>query len=311
MICWLLFNIHLTGIASSQDPGERLKIATCQFPVSRDVQKNTDFIKKYIKEAAYNKADIIHFCEASLTGYPPKFNPPYDSYDWSTLSRLTSEIIDLAKKFNIWVVLGSAHYIDKNEKPTNCLYIISNKGEIVDRYDKSFLTGNDLKKYTPGNHFTTITINGFKCGFLICYDSCFPEMYNVYRHMGVKIVFHSFYNVYTKDKRTILNDLIPAEIRVRASDNAMWVVANNSSMRYSSWPACIARPDGSMESLKIGKPGILYREFPDGEVTKEYRSWFHNNKMMVMPEEEIYHNGIPSTHPRALDTKSLPYLSKE
>ena len=45
----------------------------------------------------------------------------------------------LAKQFNVWVILGSAHYIDKGVMPTNCL-IISNKGKIVDRYDKSMLT---------------------------------------------------------------------------------------------------------------------------------------------------------------------------
>jgi len=27
---------------------------------------------------------------------------------------------------------------------------------------------------------------------------------------------------------------------------------------------------------------------------------------MKLPEDEVYHNGTPSKHPRALDTKSLP-----
>ena len=64
----------------------------------------------------------------------------------------TNEIMSLAKENNIWVVLGSAHYISENEAPLNCLYIISSEGKIVDRYDKSMLTNGDLKYYTPGNH---------------------------------------------------------------------------------------------------------------------------------------------------------------
>jgi predicted amidohydrolase len=301
VIALLLISIEGTG-----SQGEKLKVATCQFPVTGDVQKNASFIKEFIKAAAGKGADIIHFSEASLTGYPPRDVPSFENFNWDGLCKETFEIMALAKQYNVWIILGSAHYIDKEEKPTNCLYIISDKGEIVDRYDKSMLTGGDLKYYTPGNHITTINFKGFECGFLICYDSCFPEMYNILRHKGVKIVFHSFYNAHHKG-RTILDDIIPAEIRVRASDNLMWVIANNSSGEYSSWPACIARPDGSVETLKRGVPGILYREFPDNKLTDEFPSWTHNNKIMELPEKEVYHNGVPSNHPRALNTKSLPY----
>lgn len=118
-------------------------------------------------------------------------------------------------------------------------------------------------------------------------------------------MMHSFYNAHHAGK-TILDEIIPAEIRVRASDNLMWVLATNSSGSYSSWPSCIARPDGSLESLERGVPGIMYREFPDSNLTTLFSSWTHNNKMMKLPVDEIYHNGTPSQHPRALDTRSLP-----
>ena len=285
---------------------ERLKIATCQFPVTGKIQNNADYIKKFIGEAADNKADIVHFSEAALSGYPPGDIPSFENYDWETLRSETHEIISLAKEKNIWVILGSAHHLSKNEKPLNSLYIISNEGKIVGRYDKSMLTGGDADFYSAGDHIEVIEVKGYKLGFLICYDSCYPEMYNIYRHKGVKLMFHSFYNAH-HDGETILDEIIPAEIRVRASDNMMWVIANNSTGNYSSWPACIARPDGSLESLERGVPGILYREFPDEKESDQFRSWLHNFKMMKLPEDEIYQVfGKPSKHPRALDTKSLP-----
>ena len=86
----------------------------------------------------------------------------------------------------------------------------------------------------------------------------------------------------------------------------MWIMASNSSGYYSPWASSIARPDGSLISLEKGVPDILYREFPDSEVSEEFRSWTHNKKAMVLPENEVYHNGKPSNHPRAIDTKSLP-----
>ena len=298
LICFLFF----PGQTNAQ---EKLKIATSQFPVSGDILENSNYIKKFIREAALNGSDIIQFSEQALCGYPPADVSSFENYNWDLLRAETKDIIALAKECNIWVVLGSSHFISENEKPLNCLYIISNQGKIVDRYDKSMLTGSDLKYFTPGNHIVVMDINGYKLGFLICYDSCFPEMYNVYRHENVKIMIHSFYNAHHRG-RDILDDIIPAEIRVRASDNLMWVIASNSSGSYSSWPTCIARPDGSLESLERGEPGILYRVFPDDMITKEFPSWTHNNKVMVLPANEVYHNGVPSKHPRALDRKALP-----
>ena len=301
-----IFTLTLLSFGNSGLAQEKLKVATCQFSVTGDLMSNANNIKKYIIEAALNEADIIHFSEAALSGYPPVDIPSFEGFDWQALRSETLEIMDLARENNIWIILGSAHYISDEEKPLNSLYIISNEGKIVDRYDKSMLTEGDSKFYTAGNHTVVVELKGYTLGFLICYDSCYPEMYNIYRHKGVKLMFHSFYNAHHKGK-TILDEIIPAEIRVRASDNTMWVIANNSTGYYSSWPACIARPDGSLESLKRGIPGILYREFPDIEKTEKFNSWLHNFKMMKLPENEAYRVfGTPSKHPRALDTKSLP-----
>jgi len=301
----LLTVIFLAGFGGKDQSEQKLKIGTCQFPVSGSIRSNADYVKRFIEEAAKNGADIVHFSEAALTGYPPKDVPSFENFNWDDLRTETCNIMALAKRHGIWVILGSAHYISDDEKPLNCLYIISDEGKIVDRYDKSMLTGGDLKFYTPGSHTAVLDLKGFKLGFLICYDSCFPEMYNVYRHQGVKIMIHSFYNAHHRGK-TILDEIIPAEIRVRASDNLMWVVASNSSGHHSSWPTCIARPDGSLEPLERGVPGILYREFPDDHRTSNFPSWTHNNKLMRLPANEIYHNGTPSKHPRAINTRSLP-----
>ncbi|HRE51034.1 MAG TPA: carbon-nitrogen hydrolase family protein [Flavitalea sp.] len=309
-ILWLFSLCMLMGISFQRAIAQKsrdtiLKVAATQFPVSGDIVGNAKYIKQFIRDAAAKGADIIQFPEAALSGYPPADMPSFVNYNWDLLRAETTEIMSLAKEVGIWVVLGSAHYLSEKEKPLNCVYLISNEGKIVDRYDKSMLTGGDLNHFTAGNHTVVAEIKGFKLGFLICYDSCFPEMYNIYRHKDVTIMFHSFYNARHKTK-SILDEIIPAEIRVRASDNLMWVIASNSSADYSSWPTCIARPDGSLESLGRGIPGILYREFPDRQLTGNFASWTHNNKKMAMPAVEVYHNGTPSKHPRAVNTRSLP-----
>jgi hypothetical protein len=66
------------------------------------------------------------------------------------------------------------------------------------------------------------------------------------------------------------------------------------------------RPDGSLTALERGVPGILYRMFPDKRTTEEFPSWTHNHKAMVLPADEVYHNGTPSNHSRATNRRALP-----
>jgi len=54
-------------------------------------------------------------------------------------------------------------------------------------------------------------------------------------------------------------------------------------------------------------PGILYRTFPGKKTTEEFPSWTHNNKAMVLPADEVYHNGTPSNHSRATNRRALPW----
>jgi hypothetical protein len=99
--------IHFVTQHANARPG--LKVATCQFPVSGDVAENAKYIKDWITKAAANKADIVHFSEAALSGYAGADVPDFDNYDWDKLRFHTQEIVSLAKEHSIWVVLGSAH----------------------------------------------------------------------------------------------------------------------------------------------------------------------------------------------------------
>jgi hypothetical protein len=69
--------IFLTAFSEKSCSEEKLKVATCQFPVSGNIESNADYIKRFIKEAALNKADIVHLSEAALSGYPPKDIPSF------------------------------------------------------------------------------------------------------------------------------------------------------------------------------------------------------------------------------------------
>lgn len=247
----------------------KITIATSQFPVSYDIKKNMNYIIQQMKKASKQKSHIIQFPEASLSGYAGVDFESFDNFDWETLKISTNKIIEEAKKLNIWVILGSAHKLSEENKPHNCLYIINNKGEIIDRYDKLFCAGNkdeniaDLSHYTPGNHFCTFEIKGIVCGVLICHDYRYPELYRKYKQMGVEIMFHSYHaaNVSTQkileletyigkdlikinNGNTIPEITMPSTMISYAANNYMWISCSNSSKKYSCWGAFVVRPDG-------------------------------------------------------------------
>lgn len=245
-------------VGFSQDAAKsgQLLVATCQFPVSGELAENADWIRRQMREAAEKNADIVHFSEVALSGYAGIDRPDMRNYDWQQHKREIQSIMRAAKELDQWVVLGSAHRLTGENRPHNSLYVISNKGEVVDRYDKRFCTTGDLKHYSPGNHFVTFEIRGVRCGLLICYDIRFPELYREYSKLGVQVVFHSFHNARQKPG-SIHPKIMPPTAQARAASNGMFLSVNNSSAARS-WPSIFITPDGLIQQrLETDQPGVM------------------------------------------------------
>lgn len=251
---------------------QKLRIASCQFPVSRDIASNAKFIRRFMKKAAESEADVIHFPETALSGYERTDFTPSNNVNWQRLDEQTGEIANLAGKLGLWVALGSCRKVTNREKPANCIHVISDAGQIVDTYEKQQLTPAESAWYTPGNGFLVVTINGIKCGFLICYELCFHDLFETYRKKDSKLIFHYCNNV-SRTPKPLFQELTLAQIRIRAADNQMWISGSTSSARYSFSKTCIARPDGSVLSLRKHTNGILLHDFPDTKL-----GWTYDNR---------------------------------
>ena len=235
-----------------------LKIATCQFPVSGSIRRNAEYVRLFMKKAAKGRADIVHFSECALSGYAPVDVETFDGFDWRLLQTETENIIKLAKKLHLWVVLGSTHRLTEPNRPHNSLYLISPMGMIADRYDKRFCMPRDLDYYTPGGRFVMFTVNGVRCSLLICYDLRFPELYRELKKSGADCIFQSFYNARQKG-RTIQTDIMRQSMQCRAATNYFWSSMANSSAYYQSYPSCFIRPDGKIiGQLRQHRPGMMF-----------------------------------------------------
>jgi len=308
----------LPGVAPPPQPektetnsAEKLRIATCQFPVSGSPAENAKYVRDFMHQAATQGAHLLHTSEASLSGYPSCDTPPCDmpsweNYDWGALRKQTAGLRTLARELKMWLVLGSSHFLDENTKPTDCLYLIDPEGRIVNRYDKCFLTegkNGDQAFYSAGNRLVTHDIRGVRVGLAICYDLQWPQICIAYRKLGVTVMIISMQNAGDKGPNC-LNTLNYREVPTRCADNRMWAICNNSSQPYSHWGSFVARPDATVpKQLPINQPGMLVHDFPD---TLSPGGWYHNLKPMDMAENTIMWWGTPSNSPRQSDGQSEP-----
>ena len=90
------------------DATEKLRIATCQFPVSGSAAENAKYIRDYMRQAAAQGAHLLHTSEASLSGYAGSEFTSFENYDWDALRRETTGLKALARELKIWLALGSS-----------------------------------------------------------------------------------------------------------------------------------------------------------------------------------------------------------
>ncbi|AQT67456.1 (R)-stereoselective amidase [Anaerohalosphaera lusitana] len=222
-----------------------LKIATCQFAVTGDVDHNAGHIESFVRQAGEEGADLVHLSECCLSGYAGVDHETLEGFDWEHLRDRTRAIMELAKEKQVWVALGSMHELSAGNKPHNCMYLIGPDGKIHDRYDKRFCTEIELPFYTPGDRAVTFELKGVTCALLICFDLRFPEIYRDLYKRGVQFVIQSFYNARQKGP-SVHTDIMRQTMQCRAATNFFWISMNNSSAWYSPYPSCFIRPDGKI-----------------------------------------------------------------
>ncbi len=255
----------------------KLSVATCYFPVDADIRRNRRYVLRQMVRAREGGADVAHFPEACLSGYAGVDFPSYRGFDWTLLEACTRDILSLARQLRLWVVIGSSHPLTGRHKPHDSVYVINDRGQLVDRYDKRFCSGDDLVHYTSGNLCSVFTVKGIRCGVLICYEYAFPELYREYKRRGVQLVFHSFHagHVSPRRRRLMGKEIgvgthalnkgysypeirMPASVQAAATANYLSISCSNTSAPHSCFPSFFVRADGIITGrLRRNVAGVL------------------------------------------------------
>ena len=295
----------------------KIKVATCQFPTSSDIEKNLQYILRQITTSKDQGADVVHFPEACLSGYAGHDLTSYKGFNWRKLEESTLKVLELANEMQIWVILGSIHRLTGKNKPHNSIYVVNDCGKLTDRYDKMFC---ELEHYSPGSHFSVFNIRGIRCGILICHEYRYPELYREYKCKGVQLMFHSYHagNITPEQLRTMQMQVgvqfhklnrgttlpeitMPAAMQTAASSSHVWISCSNSSARESCWASFFVRPDGVITGrLQRNIAGVLISEIDDQEELYDSTIAWRDRAM-----GGIYHSGKLVQDRRSKERKLL------
>ncbi|MFD8697939.1 carbon-nitrogen hydrolase family protein [Kitasatospora purpeofusca] len=159
-------------------------------------------VRALMVEAAGAGARLVQFPEGAVT-YPSKHvmatgpageRVPADwgRAAWDVLREEAESIAALAGKLGLWTVFGSIHPLTPPNRPHNSLYVVSDRGQPVARYDKRYLSHTEVSYlYSPGRQPLVVEVDGLRFGFALCIEANFPEVFAEYERLDVDCVLLS------------------------------------------------------------------------------------------------------------------------
>lgn len=266
----------------------KIKIATCQFPLSGDPRRHSEYILQQMRAAREKGALFAHFSETCLCGTPRSIGS-FKRYDWALQDACLERIMAEAGKLGLWVAVGAAHRLSGKNKPHNSVYLIDAGGRLVNRYDKRILIGPAGKMehahFSPGSQPVTFKLKGITCGLLICHEWRYPEIYREYLRMGVRVIFQSWHDSgFTKkayrSEGALLGEVMVASIRDKAANNACWISVANSCEPQSYFASFVTRPDGKVVGRLVrNRSGVLVSDLYPQKAYPDLSSHWRDNAM--------------------------------
>ena len=184
-----------------------------------DISKrhNLDKIKNYIKKAKKRNADIICFPESCV----------HKTETLAYNDDLIKEIQKQCKESKIWCII-TEDFVLKG-KSYNASILINRKGEIVGKYKKIHLYGDNV---SPGKKFKVFETDFAKVGIVICWDLAFPDLFKKMKEAGAEIIFCPAQwcyeqKAYNEQNKAIEINLLKSLVTTRAFENTYFVAMCN------------------------------------------------------------------------------------
>jgi len=245
--------------AETMPQASPVRLATAQLVVGEDPRDSGQLrasgrdVRELMRQAHDAGARIIHFPEGatcsphkrimSVTG-PAEVGPAdWDRADWQVLREELAATAGLARDLRLWTVLGAVHPLTPPHRPHSSMYVISDEGELVTRYDERLLSNTKLSyMYTPGSGPVTFEVDGLRFGCAMGIEVHFPEVFAEYERLDVDGVLFS-----TAGPGEAPADAAAAfatEAQAHATANSLWVSFAIAAQHGAAAPSGTIAPDG-------------------------------------------------------------------
>ena len=215
-------------------------------------------------------ARLILFLEGLLSGYAKEQIGRWEEVDWDVVRAEPCAVMALAAELRLWVVLSSAHPLTPPHRRHNSLYVISEEGRIIDRYDKRFCSSTEtLHSFVPGTRPTMFDVEGFRFGCVICVEVNFPRLFAEYERLGVDCLLFPAYPV---------DVMLEVKARAYASINNYWVALSTPAQTAHLMRSKLIGPHGAVLAGVGGGQDLvvadLDRDDPDLDIAlTKARPW--------------------------------------
>jgi predicted amidohydrolase len=232
---------------------DRFRLATVQMEISTNVRRNGAAIRRALAKAAKGGARLAHFPEGALSGYVKSQIGNWDEVDWNALREELAQTAEMAGKLGIWAVFGANHRLTPPHRPHNSLYIVSDEGKPVGRYDKRFCSNTEINDwYAPGSEATMFEIDGFTFGCALCIEIHFPELFLDYERRGVDCVLFS---AYAKDP------IFGVTAQAHAAINNYWLSLSTPTQCSRGLASGLVAPNGQFAArCRAGRSGMIIQD---------------------------------------------------
>ncbi|MGL5999497.1 MAG: carbon-nitrogen hydrolase family protein [Pseudomonas proteolytica] len=214
-------------------------------PLPLDVAGNLKRLHSVAQEAC--DADVLVLPEMFLTGYnigAEAVGALAEAQDGPS----AQTIAELARNTGLAILYG---YPERAEDGQiyNAVQLIDANGQRLCNYRKTHLFGDlDHSMFSPGgDEFPVVELNGWKLGFLICYDLEFPENTRRLALAGAELILVPTANMVPFDF------VADVTVRARAFENQCYVAYANYCGHEDQIHYCgqssIAAPDGQRVAL--------------------------------------------------------------
>ncbi|MHC4404077.1 MAG: carbon-nitrogen hydrolase family protein [Planctomycetota bacterium] len=140
-----------------------------------------DSCAQVMEIAGETGVDVVLLPEYMRGGFTPE---PLGGPSSELMSRM-------AKKYRMYVAGGIVRKVDKPDRIFNTALLYDRRGKLVGAYDKihPYSPENNEQGVTPGTKVPVFETDFGKVGFMICYDSWFPDVCELLALKGAEIIF--------------------------------------------------------------------------------------------------------------------------